>query len=280
MQPDTILPFFAKFIETELGIVYAEHNYYQLQNRLEEIAKLVGVADVKKLYEQAQSGISGAFKQLLLDIATNNETSFFRDPKIFKAIESVVLASFKENSGPTDKLHIWSAASSTGQEAISTCIAINEWNQKTGANISYSIKATDISERVLERAKTAQYSQLEVQRGLPATFLVKYFKKQEGDKWLASAELTKNIEYKKLNLKDTFTFTQPFNLIMCRNVLIYQSVEGKIEILNRMTKLLAPGGFLILGSGESLLGLSTEYEQCNIEGVVVYRKKANMLKAA
>ena len=281
MQPNNvILAFFAKYIETELGIVYAEHNYFQLQNRLEEIAKLQGAAGIDKLYEQAQKGITGAFKQLLLDIATNNETSFFRDPKIFKAIETVVLKAFLENKFKADKLNIWSAASSTGQEALSTAMAIKEYNLKNNTSIRFSIIGTDISERVLARAKSASYSQLEIQRGLPAPYLIKYFKKDEQDKWTANNDLTKDIQFKKLNLKDSFNFTDRFQLILCRNVLIYQTVEGKKEILNRMTSLLAPGGFLVLGSGESLLGLSSDYEQVAVEGAIIYRKLNSDTKAA
>jgi chemotaxis protein methyltransferase CheR len=97
--------------------------------------------------------------------------------------------------------------------------------------------------------------------------------------WTASSELAKNIEFMKLNLKDSFSFSEKFDLVLCRNVLIYQGVEGKIDILNRITATLAPGGLLILGSGESLLGLSEAYEQVSSEGVVMYRKKEALLRA-
>lgn len=280
MQLEMILKHFAQFIETELGIVYAEHNYFQLQNRLEEIAKLIGEKSLQDLYEKSQKGIAGAFRQLLLDVATNNETSFFRDPKIFKALEHTILPKFRESTNGLEKMNIWSAASSTGQEALSTAMTIKEWNLKNKANVQFSISATDISERVLARAQAAQYSQLEVQRGLPAPYMIKYFKKDEQDRWTASSELTQNISYKKLNLKNIFSFQQNFYLIMCRNVLIYQSVEGKKDILNRMAKILSPGGYLILGSGESLLGLSSDFEQVNLDGAVIYQRKLCLSKSA
>lgn len=271
MQPEAILIYFAKFIEKELGIVYATHNYFQLQNRLEEICKLIDVENLSALYDLAQKGIKGQFRQLLLDLATNNETSFFRDPKIFKAIENTVLSAFQEkNSG---KLQIWSAASSTGQEALSVSILIKEWSEKRAVNLPFSITGTDISERVLARAKSAQYSQLEVQRGLPAPYLIKYFKKDEQDRWTAKSELTSHTEFTKLNLKEPFRHTSPFFLVLCRNVLIYQNVESKKEILQRISKEIMPGGFLILGAGESLIGLSSDFEQTSFEGAVFYRKK-------
>jgi chemotaxis protein methyltransferase CheR len=280
MKHEVILPFFAKYIETNLGIVYAEHNYFQLENRLEEIAKKLSIASLEALYDTAKKGIAGDLKALLLDTATNNETSFFRDPKIFRAIETAILPQFVEKYGKTQKLLIWSAASSTGQEALSTAILINEWSKKNNTNLSFSILATDISERVLEKAKTAQYTQLEVQRGLPAPLMIRYFKKVDNDKWEASADLKKNIEYRKMNLKEDFAFASSFHIILCRNVLIYQKVESKIEIVKRLTDNLADDGYLILGSGESLLGIADGYEHCYIDGAVAYKKKNAAKKAA
>ena len=279
MQPDTILPFFAKFIEGELGIIYADHNYFQLQNRLEEIANLLGVKTIEALYEQAQKGIFGQFRQLLLDVATNNETSFFRDPKIFRLIEKLILPEMKGKLSGFDTLNIWSAASSTGQEAITTAITISDWCEKNASKLNFAITGTDVSERVLARAKAAKYSQLEVQRGMPATHLIKYFTKDEQDHWTAKQEITKHINFSKLNLKESFSFPEKFHVVLCRNMLIYQSVESKIDILKRITANLADDGFLILGSGESLLGLSQEYEQVNVDGTVIYRKK-NLKKMA
>ncbi len=275
MQDNQIFLFFAKYIEAELGIVYAEHNYFQLQNRLEEIAKLLGIPDIQALYEAAQKGISGPFKQLLLDISTNNETSFFRDEKVFKAIETLIIQSVKEKTFNTLRLHLWSAASSTGQEALTLAIIINELKEKGIIDSSYSIVGTDISERALNKAITAEYSQLEVQRGLPTLLLLKYFKKDDRDRWTASVELTRNLQFKKLNLRDSLVPMQDgYHFILCRNVLIYQGVEGKIDIIKRISACLAPGGFFIMGAGESLLGLSNDFDQVMIEGAVLYRKKA------
>ncbi len=280
MQPDSILPFFANFIESELGIIYADHNYFQLQNRLEEIAHLLGVKTIEALYEQAQNGIFGQFRQLLLDVATNNETSFFRDPKIFRLMEKMILPEMKAKLSGFDTLKIWSAASSTGQEAITTAITISDWCAKNSATLNFEIKGTDVSERVLARAKAAKYSQLEVQRGMPAPYLIKYFTKDDQDQWTAKPEITKHLHFSKLNLKESFSFPEKFDLVLCRNMLIYQSVESKIDILKRITANLADDGFLILGSGESLLGLSQDYEQVNVDSTVIYRKKNQKQKVA
>lgn len=272
MQADFRLEYFQKYIESELGIVYAEHNWFQLQNRLEEISKFLGLTTIDQLYVLAQKGIAGSFRQLLLDVATNNETSFFRDINVFKALENSILPSLNESTKLQRKIRIWSAASSTGQEALTASIVINEFAQKKNVPVQFSILATDISSRALEKAKASSYTQLEVQRGLPTQFLIKYFSKDENSKWSANKELKKDISYATLNLKEPFDFVEKFDLIFCRNVLIYQSVQSKIEILKKITSQLIPGGYLILGSGESLLGLSNGYKLTYLDGAVVYQK--------
>jgi chemotaxis protein methyltransferase CheR len=142
------------------------------------------------------------------------------------------------------------------------------------------IYRTDISEPILLRAKEAQYSQLEIQRGLPSAYMVKYFTKNDQNRWTASSLLTKHTEFRKQNLLELFMFTKPFHVIFCRNVLIYQTVESKKKILSRLTEMLVPGGFLILGSGESMLGLSSDYQQKPSDGAILYQKNEQLLKVA
>lgn len=280
MQHEHILQFFAKYIHSELGMVYSETNYFQLQNRLEEIAKFLGLDGIETLYQQAQKGITGTFKQLLLDTATNNETSFFRDLKVFQALEELVGQQMDGKLFPGKELKVWSAASSTGQEALSLSMVVNELKLKRGADLQLSILGTDVSERALQRAKDARYSQLEIQRGMPTALLMKYFTKDSKDLWSPSSVLTKSIEFRKFNLKEaTFPFSG-FHIILCRNVLIYQAVESKIEILKRLTSCLVPEGYLFLGAGESLLGLSEEYDHLSVAGAVVYRRKKASAKVA
>ena len=226
MPIESILVYFAKVIETELGIIYAEHNFFQLQNRLEEIAKQLGIATLQSLYETAQQGIFGPFKQLLMDTATNNETSFFRDAKAFQAMESVILPALFAKAG-SPKIRIWSAAISTGQEALSVAMLILEHARKSNRTVDFEILGTDISERALTKARAGVYSQFEVQRGLPLELMDRYFTKESGEKLRANSELLKNITYRNLNLKAPFQFSESFDFVLCRNVLIYQSVQGK-----------------------------------------------------
>ena len=271
MSEKDILSFFASYIEKELGIIYADHNYFQLQNRLEEIGKSLGINSVEALYQEAQKGITGKFRQLILDISTNNETSFFRDEKVFWAMKKIVTESL--DSFKTDKLCIWSAASSSGQEALSVSIMLNELIEKNNLTLPFEIVGTDISERILNKAREGNYTSFEVQRGLSEALLSKYFTKTPQGDWKASEKLMRNISYSKQNLIEPFKFSRQFNIVLCRNVLIYQKVEAKSEIVRRITETILPGGILILGSGESLLGLSNDYEQIMLEGAVIYRKK-------
>lgn len=273
MQSTAILDFFSKYINSQLGIVYDENNYFQLLNRLEEIAKALGKNNLETLYQDAQSGIEGKLKQALLDSATNNETSFFRDEKVFQAIESHVLKSAVQKSIDGHPFRIWSAACSTGQEAISLAILIREYAEKSKTMIRFKILGTDISQRVLSKATEGAYSPLEVNRGLSEKLKTKYFSLDSKENWVRNAELKADIEFKSLNLKESFSFPEDFHLILCRNVLIYQDVDGKTKILRKITNSLAVGGFLILGSGESLFGLSEDYEQLFIDGAVLYQKK-------
>ncbi len=280
MPRDQILTFFSKYIESELGMIYSESNDFQLQNRLEEIVKLHNFANIGELYQSAQKGITGSLRQLVLDVATNNETSFFRDPKYFRAFENLIEKQIKGDLFSDKELRIWSAASSTGQEALSVAILIKELKQKYASDLSFSILGTDISERALEKAREAKYFQLEVQRGLTTPQMLKYFTKNDKDMWVASSELTKHIQYQKMNLKDAFYPHEGFHFIFCRNVLIYQSVESKIKILSKLESSLVDGGFLILGVGESLIGLKQDYETIMLDNAVVYRKKQKILKVA
>lgn len=272
MQHDIeMLEFFAAYIKKEIGIVYREDAYYQLENRLNTIQALFGFKDLRALYEATHSGLESNIKTNLLDLATNNETSFYRDRKVFQAIEKNLLPQlFSENR----EINIWSVASSSGQESYSVAMMIEEYLLKNKIKGSYKIIATDISSRILKRAREGAYSQLEVQRGLPAPLLVKYFSRDDQmGHWVVSKELRSKVDFKQQNLVDPFRLPVSFDLVLCRNVLIYQTKEQKEEVLARVGRHLNPGGFLILGSGETLVGLKADYDQNISDGAVVYQKK-------
>lgn len=271
---EKILKFFADFIEKELGIIYSQQNYFQLEKRINDICKSLEVEDANALHLKAlKEGITGHFKSLLLDVATNNETSFYRDPKIWRAVENSLIPMWREAHSQFDKLKIWSAASSFGQEPYSLVMKLLDMKEKDPSFPSFDIMATDVSSEALARAQAGEYSQLEVQRGLPAPLLVKYFEKTPDDRWRISNQVRSLVQYKYANLLDLSPITGGFDVIFCRNVLIYQDDAKKKEILKNITQRLKDGGFLIMGATESLIGLSDAYEQVLAEGVILFRKK-------
>ena len=271
------LIYFARMIENEIGIIYSDSNFFQLQNRLEQIAKTLGHETVQELYQSVRLAPNHQMKQLLLDVATNNETSFFRDPKIFHALQSTIFPKFlkektvvktAENS-LGNNLRIWSGACSSGQEAYSLGMILSELNAPSITPVE--IVCTDISTRALEKATQATYSSLEVSRGLSPELKAKYFAQDPDGNWKVRPELRSLAQFKMLNLLDPFESLGTFDLICCRNVLIYQNVERKKIILAKLRKQLRPDGYLILGSGESMIGLTEEFEIEKIGEVIVYK---------
>jgi len=272
-----ILKYFASYIEKELGIVYHEANYFQLEHRLQQISVQLGHENLAAFYAAVQSGIVGSTRSLLLDVATNNETSFFRDASIFKALSAYILPELvknKQSMGVRPVIRLWSAASSSGQEAYSIAMEADAYRESSGiTDLELDLLASDVSDSILRRAQEATYSQLEVQRGLPARLLVKYFDKVESERWRVKDSIRRGFSFRKINLLDEVMGLGPFDIVFCRNVLIYQDVENKKKVLNRIHGLLADPGYLFLGAAESLIGLSDSFTQINQEGAIFYKKK-------
>lgn len=266
---------FAEFIKRELGIVYEKQNYFQLEQRLEKIAQIMGMPGgaPELCSEQSKSGIFGPLKALLLDIATNNETQFFRDPKVYKAIAEKVLPRLREDFPNTPVFKIWSTASSFGQEPYSLAILIDEFLAAKPGHPNFEILATDISDTALKRASEGVYSQLEIQRGMSAPRLIKYFDKRDESAWSLKPHIRGRVKFAKFNLLDPVPAGREAHLILCRYVLIYQEQNKKIEIMNRLVRAMPTGGYFILGASESGLGLCDALEQVAVDGCILYRKK-------
>ena len=268
------LKFFAGLIEKEIGIVYAPANFYQLEHRLSEIKDRLRLADLDELYAKAKDGFDRETKELLLDLATNNETSFFRDANVFSGIEKFVVPELLKR-GPMSKIAIWSAACSTGQEPYALAIQLENAMKAQPTLPDYSIFCSDFSERVLKKSQQGEYSKLEVQRGLSEKVLTEYFMVAGENVWKVRDELKRKMRFSRVNLLDLSSVRDTFDLIMCRNVLIYQTVENKKTVLEGLRKRLSPGGFLILGGAESLVGLTNAFEMIQFEGATFYRKVEN-----
>ena len=263
------LKFFADFIERETGIIYSDDNAYQLESRLIQLSKHFNLGGIPDLHDKGQKeGIHGEFKQALLDIATNNETSFFRDPKIFSAFQKTMITSFK--GAP---IRVWSAACSFGQEPYTLALVLEELRLSGVSMPDVEITASDISIRAIEKAKDAIYTHIEIQRGLPAVLMLKYFEKVSDDHWKLKDVLRRKVRFQRVNLLDISGVSGKFQIIFCRNVLIYQNDDKKKEIIDKITDYLVPGGILVLGAAESMIGFSDRYEQIAFESTIFYKKK-------
>ncbi len=269
------LKYFADFIQKEIGIIYGLQVYFQLEQRLEKIATYLGLASTDEVYAKAvKEGIAGDFKQFLLDIATNNETSFFRDPKVFDAIQNHILPNLKKDFPNAFSYRIWCAAASFGQEPYSIAMLVHEFMKANPGHPRIEILATDIADHALKRCREARYSQLEVQRGLSAIRLVQYFTKDEDGSWSLKPEIRNMVDFRKQNLLDTFQALGSFHLVSCRYVLIYQDTDKKKEIFQRLERTIFPKGHLILGGSESAMGLATDLDQISLTGAIFYQKKS------
>ncbi len=280
MVAQNIIAFFADYIKNNTGIVYNDVTFFQLENRLNVIVQQLGLGSIEKFYDSVKvAGIRGFAADLLLDLATNNETSFFRDPRVFTSIADHIIPEILARKKSGEMFRIWCAASSTGQEPYSIAMIFDEIKKK-GVPIYYEIIASDFSERVLNRCREGKYTQLEAQRGLAATRLVNYFEqvedKGDGLIWQINAELRNHITWRKINLVEPFPVgLGNFDIIFCRNVLIYQSVENKKKIINQMKANMVPDGYFVFGGTESMVGLSEDFSQETKGGAIFYKIKAN-----
>ena len=265
----------AEMIERETGIVFGDSNLYQLKTRLEDLAKTSNISSVDELSQKILQG-DPVLRGKLLDQATNNETLFFRDPAFFNALESFVI----EEILPRDpkEIKIWSAASSTGQEALSVAMTLENLNKRLKIP-SYSIIATDIADRAIAKAKSGLYSDFEVMRGLSDAHKAEYFRR-ESNGWHVRSEISSKINYGFNNLIKS-NVRGPFHIILCRNVLIYQRMEMKKVVINSLMNELSLDGGIMLGVGETLLGIAENVTTTILGSVIIYRNhNGKSLKAS
>jgi chemotaxis protein methyltransferase CheR len=189
---------------------------------------------------------------------TTNESFFYRDKIPFDHFSGAIMPGLLAARARERRIRIWCAAASTGQEPYSLAMCLKEMKEKI-AGWRVEIIGTDLSTEVLEKAKAGIYSQFEVQRGLPIQMLVKHFT-QTGDTWQISPEIRAMVQYRPLNLLADFSHLGTFDVVFCRNVLIYFDQETKIGVLNRIAKLLTPDGFLVLGAAETVVGLTDAFK--------------------
>jgi chemotaxis protein methyltransferase CheR len=246
-----------ELLKEETAIVLDPGKEYLVDTRLTPLVRAAGLESISALIAAIQIDTNELLKRKVVEALTTNETSFFRDLEPFEVLRTVVLPELLERRKTTKTLNIWCAASSTGQEPYSIAMLVREC---IPASLGFTVKiyATDIATNVLEKARAGKFTQHEVNRGLPATYLVKYFTKKNND-WVLKDEIRNMVQFSELNLIKPFSGIPVMDVVFIRNVLIYFDVDTKRDILARVRRVLRPDGFLFLGSAETTLSIDDNF---------------------
>jgi len=241
---------------------------YLISMRLTQAARDNGFASILDLVEKARQGDKAA-NTSIIEAITTHETSFFRDLQPFETLTKVILPKFIAAGAPVRPINIWCGACSSGQEPYSIAMLMLE-KFPTLAAQSVRIVATDLSAQVLAKASKGEFSQLEINRGLPAAMLVKYFDRH-GMSWQVKPAVKRLVEFRQLNLIDPWVISPKPDIVFLRNVLIYFELQTRRTILDRVRSQLAPGGALFLGAAESTLNVAEGWERIVIEKYTYYK---------
>jgi chemotaxis protein methyltransferase CheR len=260
--------FLRQYIERESGIALGEDKQYLLQSRLMPIASQAKLSSLDQLCDELRSASTSSLRQIIVEAMTTHETLFFRDLGVFDCLRTAIIPDIAQRRKLTKTIRIWSAACSFGQEAYSVAMLLLEsgygdWN--------IQIVGTDLSTQALERARSGRFLQIEVNRGLPAALLIKYFK-QVGKDWQVKDSVRRMASFSPFDLRQDMRSLGPFDLVLCRNVLIYFDVEARKKILAAIRGVLFPEGYLVLGSSETTFNLDDHYLRQSIGAAVVYQK--------
>lgn len=251
------------------AIVLGPGKEYLIEARLLPLARTQGTATVGELIHELRSAPTGPLRDLVVEAMTTNETSFFRDVHPFSALSDRILPDLVRARSGERQLNIWCAACSSGQEPYSVAMLVHDI---IGADPAWRVRllATDLSPAMLARTRAGTYTQFEVNRGLPAGFLVRHFRKQ-GLEWQIEEPIRRMVETRLLNLDLELTGIPPMDIVFMRNVLIYFDISTKRQILARVRRVLRPDGYLVLGGAETTLNLDDSFERAQIGQAPVYR---------
>ncbi len=258
--------FLQEHVHSRAGIVLEGNKHYLFESRLAPIVRRLGLNSINELCELLRETRESDVGRSVVEAMTTNETYFFRDPSHYDAIRTVLLPCLKEQRKDTNKLQFWSAASSTGQEAYSLAMLLTEFGFP-GWNIS--ILGTDFSSVIVDRARSGKYHQIEVNRGLPAAMLVRHFLRA-GVEWQLSDTLRRMVRFETIDLRNSMRAMGPFDLVFCRNVLIYFDAATKLKILKEIHGTLFRGGWLLLGGAETAFGVDEWFDRLAIGTASVY----------
>jgi chemotaxis protein methyltransferase CheR len=258
--------FLQEHVHAQVGIVLEDNKHYLFESRLAPIVKQHGLVSINELCALLRGKSNTAIGHQVVEAMTTNETYFFRDPAQYEAIRTVLLPRLQLERKDTKKLRFWSAASSTGQEAYTLAMllldsGLQDWN--------IQILGTDFSAKVVERAQSGIYQQIEVNRGLPAALLVKYFKRSGLD-WQISDAIRRMVRFETIDLRQSMRALGPFDLVFCRNVMIYFDNETKRKIMKELHGTLFRRGWLLIGGAETAVLAEEQFARVAIGNVTVY----------
>lgn len=267
--PDDALTYVCSIVRDRSAIELESSKGYLIEARLSPLAKKHGFATATDLIQGVRARKHPNLEKSLIEAMTTNETSFFRDVHPFDALRNTILPALRTSNASRRSLSIWSAACSTGQEIYSIGMLLHEhFPELLPWNVQFV--ATDLAEEVLARAKAARFSQIEVNRGLPAQLLLKYFRR-EGTHWQLAEKVASMVAFKQLNLIERWPQLPAFDVVFLRNVLIYFAPETKKRILQNIRKTMAPNGILFLGAAETTMGLDAAFVREQAGNCVFYR---------
>jgi len=251
------------YIKNICGNSHDATKAYLIEARLAPLLLETGSTIWIQLFSKVKNDPTGALKKKVINLITTNETSFFRDLSPFELLQYKIIPDLidlkkKQNPGGMIPIRIWSAACSTGQEVYSTLIVFKEL---LGNCNGYDIRilGTDISDKVMSAASYAKYAKMELERGLTQERISKYFV-QEGSMWKVRDEIRAMATFKTMNLLEPFVFPHKFDIVLCRNVAIYFSIEDRKSLFGKISNVLAPNGYLVIGSTESLTGICPQFD--------------------
>ncbi len=247
-----------QFLKSRSGLVLSNEKQYLIESRLLPVARKAGLQSIAALVAKLKEPRETVLAEAVVEAMTTNESFFYRDKTPFEHFTQMMMPELLKARASTKKIRIWCAAASTGQEPYTLAMCLKEMESKI-AGWRIEILGTDISNEVLDRAKAGTYTQFEVQRGLPIQLLLKYFN-QQGESWTIVPQLRSMVQWKKFNLLDSFAGFGQFDIVFCRNVLIYFDQTTKVDILGRIAKTMAPDGYLVLGAAETVVGLSDAFK--------------------
>lgn len=256
--------FVATLVRQRSAIQLERGKEYLVESRLAPLARTAGASDVDAYVRALRSDVTK--HDLVVEALTTNETSWFRDLNPFTVLQSTVVPDFVKRG--KSQLRIWSAACSSGQEPYSVAMTLAD----NFPSVGFSITATDLAEAVLTKGRSGQYTQLEINRGLPAPLLVKHFERQ-GPVFQISQALRSRVSFRKHNLLEPAPIGGPFDVVFLRNVLIYFDVATKRDVLKRIRQSMTPDGYLFLGAAETTIGVDESWERIQVGSTSVYKPR-------